>query len=171
MNIFFLDRDPHLAAKMQCDEHVVKMTLESAQMLSTCQHLMWQDEVLEPPTLLYRVTHQNHPCNVWLRQSRGNYRWMYEHFYALATEYTYRFGKTHLSWKKLGNILKLYPGGLPNGEFVDPPQCMPDEFKNSDTVVAYRDYYIHGKYTTMKTGMHWRKGRPAPGWWPHLEAA
>ena len=35
MNIFFLHRDPSRAAKAQCDKHVVKMVLETTQMLST----------------------------------------------------------------------------------------------------------------------------------------
>jgi len=38
MNIFFLHKDPLRAAKAQCDKHVVKMVLETAQMLSTGAH-------------------------------------------------------------------------------------------------------------------------------------
>ena len=33
MNIFLLDKDPKIAAQYHCDKHVVKMILESAQML------------------------------------------------------------------------------------------------------------------------------------------
>ena len=32
MNIFVLDKDPIISAQMQCDKHIVKMPLESAQM-------------------------------------------------------------------------------------------------------------------------------------------
>ena len=35
MNIFYLSRDPHEAARLQCDRHVVKMILETGQLLST----------------------------------------------------------------------------------------------------------------------------------------
>ena len=35
MNIFVLDRNPTIAAQMACDKHVVKMILETAQMLCT----------------------------------------------------------------------------------------------------------------------------------------
>lgn len=38
MNVFYLDRDPEKAASVQCDQHVVKMILESAQLLSTAHH-------------------------------------------------------------------------------------------------------------------------------------
>ena len=38
MNIFYLDSDPIIAAQMQCDKHVVKMILESTQLLYTANH-------------------------------------------------------------------------------------------------------------------------------------
>ena len=40
MNIFVLDNDPVIAAQTQCDKHVVKMIVESAQMLSTAHRLL-----------------------------------------------------------------------------------------------------------------------------------
>jgi hypothetical protein len=38
MNIFYLHEDPVIAAKLQYNKHVVKMILESAQMLCTAHH-------------------------------------------------------------------------------------------------------------------------------------
>ena len=43
MNIFFLHRNPKIAARMQCDKHVVKMVLETAQMLSTAARAQGHD--------------------------------------------------------------------------------------------------------------------------------
>lgn len=40
MNIFFLADDPDEAAQLHCNEHVIKMVLESAQMLSTAQRVL-----------------------------------------------------------------------------------------------------------------------------------
>mgnify|MGYP006111384259 CR=1 FL=1 len=37
MNIFCLDKDPVKAAEMMCDKHVVKMIIESCQILSAVQ--------------------------------------------------------------------------------------------------------------------------------------
>ena len=96
MNIFVTDICPKQSAINLCDKHVVKMTLESAQMLCTAQHLMASN----PSDLLYKPTHENHPCNVWTRLSSCNYHWLFKHFQHLATEYTFRFGKVHASWKK-----------------------------------------------------------------------
>ena len=39
MNIFVLDENPVIAAKMACDKHIVKMILESAQMLCTAKRV------------------------------------------------------------------------------------------------------------------------------------
>lgn len=38
MNIFVLSEGPVEAARMQCDKHVVKMIVETAQMLCTVGH-------------------------------------------------------------------------------------------------------------------------------------
>ena len=40
MNIFILDEDPVIAARMLCDRHIPKMIVESAQMLSTAHRLL-----------------------------------------------------------------------------------------------------------------------------------
>ena len=48
MNIFVLDKDPHIAAQMHCDRHVPKMIVESAQMLSTAHRLLDGEEYMAP---------------------------------------------------------------------------------------------------------------------------
>lgn len=53
MNIFILDTDPIVAAKYLCDKHIVKMAVESCQLLSTA---LPQDKAP------YKHTHINHPC-------------------------------------------------------------------------------------------------------------
>jgi len=78
MNIFILSQDPHKAAQYMCDKHVVKLLLESAQILST---------VSQGP---YKPTHQNHPCTLWTAQGRDNYHWLVEHALELCREYTHR---------------------------------------------------------------------------------
>ena len=140
MNIFFLDRDPAKAAEMQVNKHVIKMILESAQMLCTAHH-----ELYSFHTAFYKPTHKNHPCSIWVRESRDHYKWLYHHMMALGSEYTRRYGKNHKTIMKLGHILKTPPYLLMNTGWEDPPQCMPDEFKREDTVEAYRAYYEYKK--------------------------
>ena len=69
MNIFVLDSDPKVAATMLCDKHVVKMILESAQMLSTVAHTNGHIP-------RYRPTHSKHPCTLWAGESKSNWQWL-----------------------------------------------------------------------------------------------
>ena len=88
MNIFYLHSDPVVAAQKQYNKHVVKMILESAQLLCSAHHML--DSEIDVP---YKLTHKNHPSAVWTRQSKQNYAWLYFHMLALGDEYTKRYGK------------------------------------------------------------------------------
>ena len=88
MNIFYVDQSPVLAAQALADKHVVKMILESAQILSTAhrvldgakivikknnrKHTSWK-LLNNRDTVLCQATHVNHPSCVWARESTHNY--------------------------------------------------------------------------------------------------
>ena len=120
MNIFYLHHSPYLAAKVQYNKHVVKMILESAQMLCTAHHVYGNDE--QKQNVPYKEAHLNHPSTRWTRLCRANYRWLYLHMLALGNEYTKRYGKTHLTIHKCAKFLDTPPMNLPGGEFTEPPQ-------------------------------------------------
>jgi len=140
MNIFYLDKDPTTAAILQYNKHVVKMILESAQMLCTAHH-----ELLYDPDVPYKPAHVNHPSTIWCRKNTRHYFWLYEHMLALGHEYTNRYGKEHLSITKCKEPLKLAPINMPTYKFEQPPQCMPDEYKDPCSIQAYWNYYIGDK--------------------------
>ena len=147
MNIFFLNRDPKKAAVVQYNKHVVKMILESAQMLCTAHHHYAELNypMVEVP---YKKAHYNHPSTIWCRQNSYQYMWLYKHMLALGEEYTKRYNKTHLTITKCKEVLKQLPLGIPVGTFKEPPQCMPDEYKvEGDSVTAYWNYYENEKYS------------------------
>ena len=139
MNIFYLDEDPKLAAIYQYNKHVVKMILESAQILCTVHRHFGNNDVP------YESTHKNHPSTVWVRQNSIHYDWLYDHMRALGEEYYVRYGKTHLSITKCKDLVYL-PPGIPTIKFQQPPQCMPDEYKDKCSVQAYWNYYIGEKH-------------------------
>jgi len=142
MNIFYLDENPNKAAKAQYNKHVVKMILESAQMLCTAHHHYGNDSVP------YKKAHYNHPSTMWVRQNSKHYRWLFHHMLALGDEYTKRYGKKHLSIDKCFGPLSFLPPNIPRDEkFKQPPQCMPDEYKAKCSVEAYWNYYIGEKNT------------------------
>ena len=144
MNIFYLHRDPVIAAKVQYNKHVVKMILESAQMLCTAHHCYGdKDQIQNVP---YKQAHLNHPSTVWTRRSKSTYMWLYNHMMALGDEYKKRYGKTHLSIIKCKDFLAKPPVHIQGDEFVQPPQAMPDEYKDECSIKAYWNYYIGEKH-------------------------
>jgi hypothetical protein len=140
MNIFYLDEDPEVAAIVQYNKHVVKMILESAQMLCTAHRYYGNDDVP------YKTAHLNHPSTIWVRQNTKHYFWLYKHMLALGEEYTHRYGKVHMSITKCKEPLQLAPINMPTYKFEQPPQCMPDEFKSDCAIHAYWAYYIGEKH-------------------------
>jgi len=143
MNIFYLDKDPKLAAIYQYNKHVVKMILESAQMLCTAHHCYGSAE--QKANVPYKQAHLNHPSTIWARQSKSTYMWLYDHMMALGTEYYVRYGKTHLTITKCKEFLATPPKYIQGDEWSQPPQAMPDEYKHKDSIIAYWQYYINGK--------------------------
>ena len=154
MNIFYISTNPVRAAQMQCDKHVVKMILESAQMLCTAHHEYGNHDVP------YKPSHRNHPSTVYARSGLKQYNWLYRHFAALSDEYTLRYGKVHLTWQKCADALIEPPMGIPDIEWTDPPQCMPDECKRASSLDAYRVYYF--QYKPQVIDMRWPENRQPP---------
>ena len=140
MNIFYLDECPDKAARLQYNKHVVKMILESAQMLCAAHHVMGN-----PDDVPYKLAHKNHPSTIWVRQNSIHYDWLYDHMRALGDEYTKRYSKTHLSITKCKHLV-YPPKNIPTVMFNQPPQCMPDEYKDECSIQAYWNYYIGEKH-------------------------
>jgi hypothetical protein len=143
MNIFFLSLDPREAARMHCDKHVVKMIIESAQMLY-CAHWALKSPL---PSNAYKQAHTNHPCCIWVRESLDNYLWLCELAKELCNEYRFRYGeaKIHKTEAHIDWLIANHPVGILNDGFTVPAQAMPDEYKDEDVIVAYRRFYIESK--------------------------
>ena len=156
MNIFFVAADPYVAAGMMCDKHVVKMILETAQMLTSVYHRYGITDTT------YKPTHVNHPSTVWAGDSASNYNWLVAHGNGLCSEYTRRYGKVHKTQAVL-DALSNPPNGIPEIGITPMPQCMPDEYKVvGDTIAAYRKYYRGAKAYMAK----WKTGN-MPEWMTH----
>jgi hypothetical protein len=152
MNIFVVDNDPIVAAKMLCDSHVCKMILEGCQMLSTVHSL---DIVQDNKIKLYKPCFHNHPCTIWARASKSNYYWLANHTFELTNEYSSRYyGKIHKSTDMAYWFTKNAPSNLPNTICTDFAQAMPEQYKNVDGVTAYRAYYLgeKAKFAKWKLG-------------------
>ena len=149
-----------MAAIEHNDKHCVKMTLEYAQMLSTA-HRECDGDKRADRLFLYRRAHLNHPSTVWTRGNQAQYNWLYQLFVALADEYSYRYKKRHSTDLLLRKVLKEPPSNIPKNEpFAQPPQCMPDEYKCADSVIAYQNFYMGEKAHFCK----WKR-RERPKWY------
>lgn len=140
MNIFFTSTDPKVCADEHCDRHLVKMILESAQLLSTAHRVLdgddWADSVG-----LYKKTHMNHPSAIWARQSSQNYTWLYQLLYHLCVNYEIKTEKRHKTAQTILAHLKIHPTNISHSGFTEPPKAMPDEYKAiQETTSAYKTY-------------------------------
>jgi len=112
MNIFYLDSDPVKAAQIQYNKHVVKMILESAQMLCTAHHCYGSSE--QKANVPYKQAHLNHPSTIWARRSRTTYMWLYDHMLNVEIFYLY-----HLDIYKVMNGLNHHSVCLINIKYLD----------------------------------------------------
>ena len=142
MNIFFLDKDPHIAAIYHCDKHVVKMILECAQLLY-CAH--WVLNPCEVPEFAYKKTHINHPCSIWVRESIENYEWLCELAIELCKEFTFRYNKIHKTQRHIEWLICNPPFDIPAVKQTPIRLAMPEEYKTTDPIESYRLFYIESK--------------------------
>lgn len=147
MNIFYLDKSPIVSAKAMTNKHVVKMILETAQLLSTAHHVL--DGANAVPNI-YKKTHVNHPSAIWVRENIANYLWARDHLHALLTEYATRFNKQPHDHKTYNVFMNLF---YPPKNIKDDWTCSPMRIAITDTrhhvpnnpIASYRNYYIAEK--------------------------
>jgi hypothetical protein len=166
MNIFFLDENPTLSAQYHVDKHVVKMILETAQLLCSVHHVTDQEPTKYRPSTVqvpYKLSHKNHPCAIWARHSLSNYLYLCELGLELGKEYTYRYGKKHKSIEVIEWCIVNKPN-IPDIGFTTPAMAMPDEYKVDSVVESYRNYYMGAKISLAS----W-KNREKPFWFRKKE--
>ena len=175
MNIFYLSNDTIECAKQHVDKHVVKMILEYGQLMSTA-HRVLDGEPYYGKTInnrniqrwllpdyreeiIWKASHVKHPSNLWVRASSAHYYWLYYLWVDLLKEYNHRYGKVH-SAVRMKEVFNTLPTNIPRLKWLcDPPPAMPDEYKTSDSIQSYRNYYMGSK----KSFASW-KNRSAPVW-------
>lgn len=180
MNIFALSPVPEVAAQWHCDKHVVKMIVESAQMLSTAHRMLDGDVERRPSksgktmikywklndsreSVLYKAAHVGHPSTQWTMESHSNYKWHYQLFKNLCKEYTHRYGKIHATESKLLELLKNPPSNIKTS-YMTPfalamgsnPECM----DHNDPIGSYQKFY---QTKQARFNMKWTK-RETPHW-------
>ena len=143
MNIFVTDPSPTVSAQSLPDKHIVKMPLESCQMLAIVASTKWGHgfgklpKLDGTPYLTDKGAFRGHPCTIWAQE---NFRWLISHGLALCAEYTHRYNKTHACQFTLEYADIIFPSIECPTPFT---RAMPDELKNDtsiDTTTAYKKY-------------------------------
>ena len=142
MNIFAIEGDVETgeidwvkSAQSQDNLRVVKMILESCQILST----VLNEQGLDAP---YRSFNPKHPSCLWAAESAANFMNLALHCEAMITEYSQRFGKTHKCAAVLNKIVSMFDADLfPTTKCTPLRLAMPDEFRSDNPVVSYRKFY------------------------------
>lgn len=179
MNIFVVDSDPRQAARDLCNKHVVKMIVESAQMLSTAHRVIdgkpytrlsrtgrrlkcWSHPNERMDSALCLPTMVNHPCTKWVMENDQNYLWLHQHTVGLLDEYTVRYHMAHSMDELIHVMLKAPPEGIAKATSITSfAQAMPDQYRvEGDAVTAYRNYYAGEK----RRFAVWKNAR-VPQWW------
>lgn len=161
MNIFFLSRRTRQCAKWHCDKHVVKMILESTQLLYTANHenggtLQIQESApvcASTKRRGYRSTHKNHPSAIWTRTSLAHYYWLISLAKDLVDEHMFRFSpaRVHACLEHLEWLEQNPPPDLKETRWLkDPTPAMPEEYKTPDAIESYRKYYSVAKKDLLK---------------------
>lgn len=164
MNIFALDICPRKAARAHCDQHLHKMILESAQIVSSVLHASGNRSAW-----LYKPTHQNHPCTIWAGETNHNLMWLLE----LASELEVIRQELNCPYHASTDVIKfgidwLQATSHATSALADTPAlAMPIEIKmlpNLTPYQKYQEYYRRkNKQWTLldKRPMTW-KNRPVP---------
>ena len=155
MNIFVTDRCPIQSARNLPDKHIVKMPLETCQMLS----IIYSDwyygvgKLYKSDGTPYRTAHgafRKHPCTMWAAATPYNLAWLIRHGYALCHEYNLRYGKVHTCLDVISQAERIYHKSFDNLLLSDASRkvgtftrAMPEYLKfdtTIDTITAYKRY-------------------------------
>ena len=153
MNIFVTDPCPVQSARNLPDKHIVKMPLETCQMLS----IIYSDwyygvgKLYKQDGTPYRTSHgafRNHPCTQWAAATRYNLAWLIKHGLALCDEYTARYNKVHTCQDVIQQAERIYRSIFSDTidayhEVTDFTRAMPEDIKfdtTIDTITAYKRY-------------------------------
>lgn len=161
MNRFLIEHHPDAIAKSLCDQHIVKMPLEEAQML--CTSVWHHSATYAEQWGLYKPVHQKHPCTLWAMETRANYDFGLRLYDAMLREYTHRYGKYHGAGKHYESLHEARTL-IPKGNLTPHPQCFSglDHLKTTEKwpIAAYRSFYKVDKTPFAR----YNKGRSMPEW-------
>jgi len=166
MNLFILSLIQREIAQCMMDKHVSKILLEAVQMLCTCKRLLDPDDKINDQ--LYKLAHKNHPVTIWCRKSKTNFEWTLELIEELHNEWRFRYGHPDTKFHKSYLVAMILKNNIPCDDKFEEiglttfALAMPNEYKNEDAIMAYRNYYMSPEKQRIAS---WNKRRERPEWY------
>lgn len=158
---------------MHCDQHIHKMILESAQLLSTSMHHCYAEHPMPLPlrTALYKPAYPKHPCTLWTIESPSNRMWLCELALALQSEResVANCGE-HASIPLIRAIyefqqeINIYAKSISHTPHVFCGPATISHRLNMTTIQRYKEFYRRkAQRWPLDSGIHMSyKGRPVP---------
>jgi len=166
MNIFLTSNDPVACAQVQDDKRVIKMALETAQLLSTALRTVYPDVAKG----LYGSTHVFHPCSVWARKDLANFLWLVDHGRALTDEYQFRFDRYHKSRDVIElafNHLHVFGDCFPGTE-TKPVFSFDSSGQQRGDVFTNYQYCLMNKWVNLDSRKPLWTYRGKPSWYSEI---
>lgn len=159
MNIFVISASPIECAQALDDKRIIKMALETAQILSTALSIRGYEEAPYPP--LY----PRHPCVKWAAENLANWEWLFAYLGELNHEYKRRFLKNtdmpSVARIRESDVERIAQTLLPKGSMTEFPNCsgVPD----LPVFEAYKALLRIKWSDNRKNTARWTKTHP-PAW-------
>ena len=158
MNIFVTNDCPVQSARNLPDKHIVKMPLETCQMLA----IIYSDwyygvgKLYKQDGTPYRTAHgafRSHPCTIWAAANQYNLAWLIMHGLALCNEYTARYDKVHTCQDVIHQAVRIYNACFDESvstayyKVAYFTRAMPEYLKYDDTITTIQAYkaYLNTK--------------------------
>jgi hypothetical protein len=166
MNLFILSLIQREIAQFMMDKHVSKILLEAVQMLCTGKRVLDPDDNV--CSQLYKLAHKNHPVTIWCRKSKANFVWTLDLIEELHKEWRFRYGHSETKFHKAYLMSIILKENIPTDDKFELigltpfAQAMPEQYKNEDAILAYRNYYMAPEKQIIAS---WKKKRERPDWY------
>ena len=169
MNIFVTDESPWKSAAVLPDKHIVKMPLETCQMLSIVASDKWGHgygtlpKADGTPYATDKGAFRNHPCTKWANETVANTRWLLSHGFALCQEYAARYEKVHTCFTALLAADKIIPD-VSWDDHTPFVRAMPEEFKFDDSITTIEAYKMYIASKPWVASNYLRVPHRKPSW-------
>jgi hypothetical protein len=139
MQLFILDYEPCVSAQMMSDCHIIKMCLETAQILSSVRF----NKGFEHNEIIPKPYNTKHPV-ITAIDNQEKINWLLDYNRAIHSEYVYRFNKHHAYFK----LIEFYEHLRDNSiKYYDKSKLnFARDFKDftttkTDLIESFREYY------------------------------